>query len=133
MTGNLCEFLGEELDNETRICSDCLCEKHISEFGMDTSYVSSKCKTCKNKHTTQIKKLKKFHPYPEENYACPICHITQIDMINKGYTTRRLTWCLDHDHETGKFRGYICNLCNTGISNLQENIQILVSAIKYLK
>ena len=54
-------------------------------------------------------------------------------MTNKGYGKRRLTWCLDHNHDNGNFRGYICQLCNTGISNLQENITVLNNAISYLE
>ena len=39
---------------------------------------------------------------------------------------------LDHDHSTGKFRGTLCQGCNTGIGQLQESKEILLSAIAYL-
>ena len=127
----------EEVDIETRICSECLCEKPMSEFERAMgkrypTYVRSKCKICKRKQTLQANKLKKYYSYPADDYTCPICNITQMEMKNKGYVAMRLTWCLDHNHDTGEFRGYICQLCNTGISNLQENIQILKNAIRYL-
>ena len=129
---------GEEEFTKTRICSDCLCEKPIIEFEKAMgkkypTYIRSKCKICKRKQTLRANELKKHYPYPDDDYSCLICNITQTEMKNKGYAKQRLTWCLDHNHDTGDFRGYICQLCNTGISNLQEDIEILKNAISYLR
>ena len=121
---------GEDDSIETRICSECRTEKPLSEFAMDTTYVRSKCKKCKKQHTKIANLLKKQHPKPSKDYACPICGDTEKSMKEKGYV--RTSWCLDHDHETNHFRGYICHLCNTAISNFQENPEILKRALKYL-
>ena len=40
---------------------------------------------------------------------------------------------LDHDHETGKIRGVLCQPCNTGLGKLGDNIEGLEIALKYLK
>lgn len=40
---------------------------------------------------------------------------------------------LDHDHETGKFRGWLCNTCNTGIGGLGDTIAGLLRAMRYLR
>lgn len=40
--------------------------------------------------------------------------------------------CLDHDHKTGKFRGWLCDLCNTGIGKLGDDLEGLDRAIRYL-
>lgn len=40
---------------------------------------------------------------------------------------------VDHCHKTGKVRGLLCNRCNTGIGQLKDNEQILLSAISYLR
>ena len=120
-----------EVVEETRICSECKQEKTLESFSMDTTYVRSKCKSCKTKHNNVLRDLKKHHPKPSKDYECPICGDTQEDMVAKGYV--RTSWCLDHDHESNKFRGYICHLCNTGISNLQEDIGILRNAVRYLE
>lgn len=40
---------------------------------------------------------------------------------------------LDHCHETGKFRGWLCIQCNTGIGKLGDNVEALERAIAYLK
>ena len=40
--------------------------------------------------------------------------------------------CLDHNHETGKFRGWLCHMCNAAIGMLGDNIAGLELAIEYL-
>ena len=39
---------------------------------------------------------------------------------------------IDHDHDTGKYRGVLCHHCNVGIGHLKEKKEILENAIKYL-
>jgi hypothetical protein len=40
---------------------------------------------------------------------------------------------IDHDHKTGIVRGLLCSFCNLGIGQLKHSIEILISAIEYLK
>lgn len=40
---------------------------------------------------------------------------------------------LDHCHETGKFRGWICNRCNLGIGALGDNLAGILRAAEYLR
>jgi len=40
---------------------------------------------------------------------------------------------MDHDHETGKFRGMLCHHCNRGLGNFKDKIENLEKAIEYLK
>lgn len=39
---------------------------------------------------------------------------------------------LDHCHATGRFRGFLCSGCNTGIGQLKESYEIFMAAIRYL-
>jgi hypothetical protein len=41
--------------------------------------------------------------------------------------------CLDHNHETGQWRGALCHACNVGIGFFKENREALQRAIAYLK
>jgi hypothetical protein len=40
---------------------------------------------------------------------------------------------VDHNHSTNKVRSLLCDHCNQGIGLLKENIEILTSAINYLR
>lgn len=57
-----------------------------------------------------------------QKYKCAICF-------------KKISWnChVDHDHISGEVRGLLCLTCNTGIGMLKDDIQILTSAINYLK
>ncbi len=41
--------------------------------------------------------------------------------------------CFDHDHKTGKFRGWICDRCNKALGLVGDNIETLQLMIEYIK
>ena len=59
-----------------------------------------------------LKKPKDFNPF-----TCPICNKTTIAGISKIV--------LDHNHQTGEVRGYLCESCNTGIGRFDDNLDLL--------
>jgi len=59
----------------------------------------------------------------KQDYKCAICKTKEL---NKNLS-------VDHNHNSGKIRGLLCNGCNTGIGLLKDNINNLESAINYLK
>lgn len=66
----------------------------------------------------------------EQNGLCAICGERET-IKNKNGTLSEL--CVDHDHITGKIRGLLCRECNGALGKFNDNIEILKSAIKYLK
>jgi hypothetical protein len=45
----------------------------------------------------------------------------------------RKACCLDHDHVTGKFRGWLCHPHNAGIGLLGDTLNALEEVVRYLK
>ena len=39
---------------------------------------------------------------------------------------------LDHNHETGQYRGALCHKCNVALGVLRENPELFLAAIEYL-
>lgn len=76
----------------------------------------------KKRHGISLKERKKL--FDLQGGLCLIC-IKKLD-FEKNHTH------YDHDHKTGKFRGFLCNRCNLGIGLFEDDIKILSSAITYL-
>ena len=41
--------------------------------------------------------------------------------------------CFDHNHETGNFRGWICQRCNTVLGFVKDDSELLTKLSKFLK
>lgn len=64
-------------------------------------------------------------PTRSEPAECECCNIDVV-LLPRGL-------CLDHDHMTGKFRGFICTRCNVAIGALGDSITGVKRALKYLE
>ena len=139
-----------------RTCFRCREEKELSEYYADfrnREGVRGVCKTCcksrsyawrsrnhekflqirkrnndKNKGYRRWWHLNKAHGISREQFMSML--------INQDFECkicfRELPLVFDHDHRTGKIRGLICSLCNTGIGALQDAPMILSNALHYL-
>lgn len=65
-------------------------------------------------------------PVPQD--TCDICGRNPRD-VRRG----NQSLCLDHDHATGAFRGWLCHACNLGIGLLGDNAQSLERALRYIR
>ena len=75
------------------------------------------CKDCKKRQAKLVAQLRKEAPAPTG--ICDLCG-----------TTSKLV--LDHDHENGTFRGWLCNGCNVGLGQLGDNATGLIRALAYV-
>ena len=66
-----------------------------------------------------------------QNGKCAICEEQLPDLLT--YENRRRGYAIDHNHETGEFRGILCTHCNTLLGMAGDNPDILERAIDYLK
>lgn len=62
----------------------------------------------------------------KQGHACAICKKKFASEFGKEIH-------VDHDHKTGQFRGLLCHEHNTMLGLAQEDVQILLSAIAYLR
>jgi len=106
----------------TKKCTKCGSVKPLECF----PYFSTKetgrknsCKECNNKLAKVRNKLRKDNPKPDDN-ICLICKRDDKKLV------------LDHDHETDKFRGWLCNDCNSALGKFDDSIVMLINAINYL-
>ena len=61
----------------------------------------------------------------EQNGRCAICGTDQ-PIGNRKY------FSVDHNHETGKVRGLLCNPCNKALGLLQDSATVIRKAADYL-
>ena len=102
-----------------RTCPSCELNDEEVDFYNDRRKVY--CKTCDNKFKKHRYRINKIVVRPQE-ITCPIC--------KKYVTGSKIN--MDHDHNTGKFRGFLCSRCNKGLGFFCENTRTLRYAIKYL-
>ena len=86
------------------------------------------CKSCANERNRQTNELRLVTPPPSKDYRCPICLTNSED--NKQ---RNNKWCLDHNHDTGEARGWLCHKCNSALGWLNDNSTTIRRALKYLE
>lgn len=111
-----------------KTCKICLEKKDLNCFSIKnylyrkdgSNYIDTKCKKCKSNETKQIYHIKKIYKKPIHKY-CNICEKYCENL------------CLDHDHKTKKFRGWLCRSCNVGLGRLGDDLESIKKVVQYLK
>ncbi len=118
----------------TKQCSKCKCILDTNLFSPCSggSYLRPECRKCGYELQKERIKLRKEYGQPDENYKCPICLKTSDELKGVGGKRAKTCWAVDHDHDTKKFRGYLCHNCNRAIGNFKDDIERLWRAIEYL-
>jgi hypothetical protein len=65
----------------------------------------------------------------EQKGVCAICRNPELRRGNHG-KAKRLS--VDHDHETGKVRGLLCQDCNTALGLLKEDTTRIGNLVDYI-
>jgi len=124
------------MEETTKVCRDCKIEKPIDDFeknqvGKDNRIirrpVCKECRSSKVKINVQEKKeFEKIKPKVGDEFSCPICN----DKFVRKYKNDVV---LDHNHQDGSVRGYLCGNCNTGLGRFKDDVETIKRAIKWLE
>jgi hypothetical protein len=130
---------------ELKRCSKCKIPKSIDEFHKRKTSKDGHdhyCKECsnashRNKYNTDIeykermkrKNIKRSYML-SDNKLTELNKITHCQICNTQLIKRK---CIDHNHITGNIRGILCTKCNNLLGQCNDSIEILSSAITYIK
>lgn len=106
-------------------CNECRAKKRRAHSLKDLSKSSARRRKHRLKSIYGITMEQYDQRYIEQLGKCKICRTHQSEL------KKRLE--VDHDHATGLVRGLLCPKCNKALGLLNDNSEVLVSAIKYLK
>lgn len=130
-----------------KICNNCNIEKDISNFEWQKNRPNPRkiCKNCRQKNRVfteeQIERKKQYKiEYWKSGIGKEKYEKWKYGISKKEFKYECCSICsskdrlsIDHCHKNGKFRGLLCNNCNTAIGLMKENIKIFEIAIEYLK
>jgi ssDNA-binding Zn-finger/Zn-ribbon topoisomerase 1 len=106
---------------DTKICIKCNQEKPVESFAHFKDRGGERvCTKCRNFLSKAAHDLRKIHAHPGKDYKCPIC--LKLEPL-----------VLDHNHNTGKFKGWLCSRCNSALGFFEDNINYVRRALKYLE
>lgn len=107
----------------------CFSDNRIKKGGFKTKRPSCKsCRAVKDGVSISSKDRKYWNSIKPEVgaiFTCGICTKDSIVGITKIV--------LDHDHSNGRVRGWLCESCNTGIGRFDDNPELLIKALEWLK
>lgn len=128
-------------------CPKCNIEKSDNEFYAHKSRStgrSAHCKVCTRESQNEYRRknpdiirnnnynfmygisLEDYNKmFADQAGCCAICKKHQNEFTKK--------LAVDHCHETGKVRALLCAFCNTSLGNMNDDIELLKSAIDYLE
>ena len=131
------DLYGDLIEEPTKKCNCCKEILPLSSFGNDSggNKLRSWCKECDRKSARELKRIRDSVPKPDSDHTCPICGKGEEEILDEVHHQNRKVspWVCDHDHDSKSFRGWLCRKCNLGLGNFDDNIDHLISAIKYLK
>jgi hypothetical protein len=130
---NTCEYCDVEYNHDRKYCSD-ECMNDMASLRNAARYYGDKEYRDRTKGRSHEAGIKRKFGISVEEYIkmsdaqgnrCAICGVHQVELERK--------MAVDHSHKTGKIRGLLCIHCNLGIGHLQDSVDVLKKAQKYLE
>ena len=128
-------------------CQSCSLFKDRLDFSSDKSTKYGVCAYCKQCYSEKCKKSYRENKIRHKNSSLKSRFGITIEQYNvlllkqnfrcaiclKSKTDNGKALAVDHNHTTGDIRGLLCNKCNFGIGQFDDNISLLKKTIRYLE
>ena len=113
---------------KSKECSVCGESRALSEYSkmiQNKDGLDTRCKVCEKLRYLMKKELLRTAPPKPE-----ICDCCGKNPQDQQYPK---PICLDHNHKTGSFRGWLCDDCNLGIGKLGDDLEGVMRAVRFLE
>lgn len=123
-------------------CADCGEEKSIDEFPWWRNPARSQAPRCKKCHYARTKAgiEKRWgntrHYHLRQKYGISAADVEILKSSQGGICPicrERAAEHVDHDHESGRVRGILCELCNGFLGAFNDDRVLMARAIEYLE
>jgi hypothetical protein len=127
-------------------CKDCCRTAYNERYRNDPSFREQRAeytrqhyeKNAEKRRTDRRKNLNRygittddFEKLLESQHG--VCAICGDPPKATNQLSQKTRLAVDHDHETGRVRGLLCDKCNTGLGQFKDDPVRLMSAINYLE
>lgn len=119
-----------------KACTVCGVIKPLSDYPANSTKpdgCGEQCKPCKAARQVASRYGLTVAEYRDmsasQGDVCAICGKPEVSR----YREKVRELAVDHDHESGKIRGLLCNFCNRMLGLARDDIGILIAAAEYLE
>lgn len=133
-------------------CLKCGLDKSIDSFGIDRingkDGISTQCVDCRRGYKREWLRQNRDRVYEgqiKKRYGITLAEYDSLSLRQNGACAicggiskrRRIelfrSLSVDHDHETGRVRGLLCDRCNLGLGQFRHSTELLTLAMMYLE
>lgn len=140
-----------------KICNTCKVEKANKSFGVNNARPDNMSNICKECLSEQRKLARIRNPdvykkqWGRNKYSLPGASENRRLLAAYGITSNLKSFMskktdgkceickkpsklvVDHDHHSGLVRGLLCSKCNRGLGHFDDNISLMLRALRYLQ
>lgn len=130
-----------------KTCCKCGILKHIVDFYRDNRSLDGRYGHCKKCQAEADRRWRARHPVEsgkisrrsqlKRKFGLTLERLEELKNLQGRRClickTKPAKLCIDHNHQTGIFRGLLCNNCNTGLGLFYDSPERLRAAANYLE